>query len=59
MVVYALVFRNERLRIIFSSVQTIMQGVLNDLERARLSRRRMIWLLPPPFPPGTQVRKLE
>jgi hypothetical protein len=28
--------------------------VLNDLQRARLSRGRMIWLLAHPFPPSRQ-----
>jgi hypothetical protein len=28
-----------------------VQRVLNDLKRARLSRRRIIWAPPPPAPP--------
>jgi hypothetical protein len=30
---------------------TLAQSVLNDLQRTRISRHRMIWLLPNPFPP--------
>ncbi len=35
-----------------------IQRVLNDLQMAMLSRRRMIWLLPRPFPTTSPVSQL-
>jgi hypothetical protein len=31
------------------------QRVLNDLQRTRLCRRRLIWLLPHPLPPPVNM----